>query len=264
MGKLLAVLKQEFNNAPIWQKLMLIGLAAFIFYYFAVRPSLSASRKILVELDSHRDNVFRELQSARYLLEDARVISENYKLVRDEIAENIYYLRGFEKFIRTVFVQNSREIYIIDFPEAIQTDFGGITQVKVQVKLRISPEQLVKIIGRLSEIKYTSITYLEYKNNILLLEADFLVNQGYIVFRPRLAAKPLLKTAVKSQQPEPIRINGFLTLDGVNKVLLNSKLFNIGDKYQGYTIISIDTERKQVILQKGRKRLVLSKYFRKG
>ena len=57
-------LKEEFINAPRWQKILLVFLFGYLFYYFVLRIGFIALNEQVNQLDKVRDQSFRKLQRA--------------------------------------------------------------------------------------------------------------------------------------------------------------------------------------------------------
>lgn len=67
-------LRKEFKVAPLWEKAVLVALGAVIFYFLLMRPGLVFTEAKLSALDNRRDIAFKQVQAARYLIADEKII----------------------------------------------------------------------------------------------------------------------------------------------------------------------------------------------
>jgi hypothetical protein len=259
MLKFINFLKQEFHRAPLWQKVFLLILISFAIFYFAILPLFGLSKNILKELDETRDQHFRRLQAAIFLIEDSKIIASNFEQTSRFLAENAWQADSIEQYLKTFLTENSRQVYAISFPEEKQQKFDLLKVILLQARLRCSDKQAIKILNQLSSIKYCDILFIEYKDNIMLIDAEILAAIK------QMNKAPVISAPDKPAITQPIRpkLNGFFTSRGKTRALINGRLYSIGDKTGIYTIISLNSSKRTVVLQHQTDRIVL-KMNRRG
>jgi len=258
MAKLKDLFKQEFNRAPLWQKIILVVLISFAIFYFGLMPLINVSQKAVRELDETRDRQFKILQAAKYTIEDSQIISRNFDEAVRSVAENAWQAESIQQHLKNILTENSRQVYVISFPEEKQQKLKLLKIIILQARLRCSEKQALQILQKFSSIRYCDLLYIEYKDNILLLDAEILATIKQ--YTKKQAGPPPRKLNIKPEQPI---LNGFFSSRGKTRALINSRLYSIGDKLGSYTIISVDSKNKFVVLQ-GKTQQLIIRMSRRG
>lgn len=256
MRNLFSYFQQEFKRSPLWQKIVLVVLLTVLFYSLAVTPGFRLTRQMIKSLDEERDQAFGRLQTARYIIEDEPAISRNYREAREYAGQKVFSKESCQKLITRIVKETIPRVQEVHFPEN-QQSLDGFRLITVQVKApRITGAQSVKLAMKLEELPGLKISYLDYQNSRLLLEAGALVTDGY-VGKTKVLSGLTRSKRIKPDSPV-FKLNGFFaTGKSKSGALLDGRLFNVGDIYRGYTIIKIDPKARQIQLQRARQILTL-------
>ena len=237
----------ECKQSPLWQKVFLVILLAVLVNQFLVVGFLKFSHNQLNDLDQERDQLFRQLQEAKFLLEDKEIIKDNYLAALNFFTRQIYTRRVFGAKLAGLLKKYTTKTYLYEYQKDLERNYLGIKEQQLTLKVRIRTSNLIPFVNALLTLKGVELKELDYGDNILSIKLKVFQNHSFSIKKGAIPNKRTRISHKRNRVPKQlIPLKGFFA-DGLEKkAFIGNGLYGIGDKYGKYTIIELSPEQKLV------------------
>ncbi len=237
---MLDLLIKEFKTAPQWQKILLILLLGVLSFHFFIYTGFVAFEKKIESQEIKRDLLFRQLQSEHYILEDAKVISANYKKTTAQLTDKLSAKSELELTLKQLIKKYSRKVIEYQYINPEKIDYGEFIQETIQLKL--SRPDFIVLFRAISELPFVNIKKAEYVTEVLTLRLEFLTKKGLSNSRKTV----IFPKQNPARTEQTLAIQGFYAKGNLTKVIINNKVYNTGDKVGRFSILGIYPEHKSI------------------
>ncbi|MDR2431902.1 MAG: hypothetical protein LBD99_06620 [Candidatus Margulisbacteria bacterium] len=177
MNSWLERLREEFAAAPLWQKIVLPGLAALLVFYFTLYPLFSFSARRLAALEKRRAVLSAELRLARSLIEDEKVLLAKYNELKRALAAELSPRQTIAGLVQNALGKNAVRVY--ELTDSYASDYGGaVAELTVRISARVLARDLQPLLDGLLAPAYSRAEQLNYQDNVLTAEFCYLVKEN--------------------------------------------------------------------------------------